>query len=103
MGTIYLSKIVREMCYFNDMQDPEDIQRWIKETKAVALKAAETINIVNPEVTELYDICPLSPLDYPMHLLGEGAPQINNYQDALCHGFGRGKYIVIVREKEKKK
>lgn len=97
-----LPKIVRLECIFSDRQSESDIMSQIAETEKRAKTEARRIGIKKNDISKYYDIsvgCPLT--DYPMYLLGPGAPKIENYKDALTHGNGRGKFMIVIREKER--
>ncbi len=92
-----LPRIVRESCSFSERDSAAEIKARVAATRKQARETAKRIGIRRPVLDGYFDIdviCAFT--DYPMYLLGPGAPQIKTADDALYHGSGRGKYTVVI-------
>lgn len=91
------SRIVRREAFLKDSLSTEQADAFIAETDFAAISDARQMGIQQMHVSRLYDLwvcCTL--LDYPMWMLGPGAPKIESYQDAWALGY-HCRYIITIR------
>lgn len=76
----------------------------VKEVHERALATAALIGITRPSVTSSWDLhftCSFA--DYPMRLLGPGAPQIKTWRDCFRHDYRdnpQARYAVVIRDQD---
>jgi hypothetical protein len=97
MSTTTLPKLVRQVGMVTDHRDASAKEAEVRER---AMKYAKEIGITSPDVKAFwrpYYFCDFT--DYPMYLLGPGAPKLETCEDCLAHS-NSAQYVVVIREKE---
>jgi len=81
-----------------DQYGDSGVEAIAAEVEHQADELAARIGITRPSIRRAWTL-DVGPLEYPMYLLGPGAPQVRTCRDVICHGYN-ALYIVEIRDQD---